>query len=101
VTQIAYSIRKDPPSAKVAAGLALSAVLALGAFAVPAHAESYGRHHDRNYNHRRWFTLPASASISAASASAFARFALIRDDNGRQRCRPFSPGNATMEDSNG
>ena len=51
MTQIAYSIRKYRPSANVAAGFAISAVLTLGAFAVPANAESYGRHHDRDYNH--------------------------------------------------
>ena len=51
MTQIAYRYENARPSAKLAAAVAISAVLALGAFAAPANAEWDGRHYERGYNH--------------------------------------------------
>ena len=50
MTQITSTIRKHRPSAKLAAGIAITAMLVLGAFSAPANAEWDGRHHDRD-NH--------------------------------------------------
>jgi len=48
MTQIAYTTSKRRLSAKLAAGFAISAMLALGASATPANAEWDGHH--RGYN---------------------------------------------------
>jgi hypothetical protein len=50
VTQIAYTTSKHRLSAKLATGVAVSTMLALGAFAAPANAE-WDSYHHRDYRH--------------------------------------------------
>ena len=50
MTQIAYTTSKHRLSAKLATGVAVSAMLALGAFAAPANAE-WDSYHHRDYRH--------------------------------------------------